>query len=65
MSDSIISVENLSKCYKIGRQSAKGDGLRHVLDQAVRAPFEWLRPEARQKRGGQGDRGCHRGEAFR
>ena len=51
MSDSIISVENLSKCYKIGRQSAKGDGLRHVLEQAVRAPFEWLRPEARQKRG--------------
>lgn len=50
MSESIISVENLSKCYKIGRQAAKGDGLRHVLEQAVRAPFGWLRPEARAKR---------------
>ena len=50
MSESIISVENLSKCYKIGRQASKGDGLRHVLEQAVRAPFSWLRPEARAKR---------------
>ena len=46
----IISVENLSKCYKIGRHAAKGDGLRHVLEQAVRAPFAWFRPEARAKR---------------
>lgn len=50
MSAPIISVENLSKCYKIGRQAAKGDGLRHVLEQAVRAPLGWLRPEARAKR---------------
>jgi lipopolysaccharide transport system ATP-binding protein len=50
MSDSIISVENLSKCYRIGRMAAKGDGLRHVLESAVRAPFNWLRPEARAKR---------------
>jgi lipopolysaccharide transport system ATP-binding protein len=50
MSESIISVENLSKCYKIGRQSDKGDGLRHVLEQAVRAPVNWFRPEARAKR---------------
>ena len=50
MSESIISVENLSKCYKIGRQADKGDGLRHVLEQAVRAPINWFRPEARAKR---------------
>lgn len=50
MSESIISVENLSKCYKIGRQAAKGDGLRHVLENAVRAPFNWLKPEARANR---------------
>lgn len=50
MSESIISVQNLSKCYKIGRQSTKGDGLRHVLEQAVRAPFGWLRPGARANR---------------
>ncbi len=50
MSDPIISVENLSKCYRIGRQSSKGDGLRHVLEQAVRSPFSWLKPEARAER---------------
>ena len=50
MSEPIISVENLSKCYKIGRHSAKGDGLRHVLEQAVRAPFSWLKSESRQDR---------------
>ena len=50
MSEAIISVENLSKRYRIGRQAAKGDGLRHVLEQAVRAPFGWLNTEARAKR---------------
>jgi lipopolysaccharide transport system ATP-binding protein len=42
MSDSIISVENLSKLYLIGRQAEKGDGLRHVLERAVRSPFGWM-----------------------
>jgi lipopolysaccharide transport system ATP-binding protein len=50
MSESIISVENLSKCYKIGRQANQGDGLRHVLEQAVRAPFGWLKSDARAER---------------
>jgi lipopolysaccharide transport system ATP-binding protein len=50
MSDSIISVENLSKCYKIGRQAQKGDGLRHLLEQAVRAPLGWFNAESRAKR---------------
>ena len=49
MSDSIISVNNLSKCYKIGRH-VSGDGLRHVLEQAVRSPLSWFKPEARAKR---------------
>lgn len=51
MSDSIISVENLSKCYKIGRQATQGDGLRHVLERAVRAPFSWMRPGQTEKQG--------------
>ena len=50
MSDAIISVENLSKCYRIGRNLAKGDGFRHVLEQAVRAPLAWMRPETRASR---------------
>ncbi len=39
MSESIISVENLSKRYIIGKQAEKGDGLRHMLERAIRAPF--------------------------
>jgi lipopolysaccharide transport system ATP-binding protein len=50
MSEAIISVENLSKCYKIGRHATQGDGLRHVLEQAVRAPLGWFRPGARAER---------------
>jgi len=50
MSEAIISVENLSKCYKIGRQSTQGDGLRHVLEQAVRAPLGWFKPGSRAER---------------
>jgi lipopolysaccharide transport system ATP-binding protein len=43
MSDSIISVENLSKVYQIGRAASKGDGLRHAIERAVRAPFSMFR----------------------
>lgn len=50
MSDSIISIENLSKRYMIGRQTAKGDGLRHALEGALRAPFAMLNREERSKR---------------
>lgn len=42
MSDSIIFVENLSKIYMIGRKAEKGDGLRHVLERAARAPLGWI-----------------------
>ena len=52
MSESIISVENLSKRYIIGRQAEQGDGLRHVLERAIRAPFSRLgsgRAEKREK----------------
>jgi lipopolysaccharide transport system ATP-binding protein len=43
MSDSIISIENLSKRYMIGRHVAKGDGLRHALEGVLRAPFAMLK----------------------
>jgi lipopolysaccharide transport system ATP-binding protein len=42
-----LEVENLGKRYVIRRQS-QSDGLRHVIEAAVRAPFRWLgarRPE--------------------
>jgi len=42
MSAPIITVDNISKRYLLGKQSAKGDGLRHVLEDAVRAPLRWF-----------------------
>jgi len=38
-----ISIENLGKRYTIGRQRSANDGMRHVLETAVRAPFARLR----------------------
>ena len=49
MSAPIISVENLSKRYFIGHRRS-GDGLRHVIEDAVRNPLAWLK----QKVGEQG-----------
>jgi lipopolysaccharide transport system ATP-binding protein len=46
MSNSVITIENLSKSYVIGRQRSKGDGLRHILQDAALAPWRWLRKAA-------------------
>ena len=46
MSDTVITVENLSKRYVIGRQRSKDDGLRHVLQDAAMASWRWLRRAA-------------------
>ena len=43
MSESIISVNKLSKSYRIDRTAAKGDGLRHLIESAVRSPLGLLR----------------------
>jgi len=48
-SKSVISIEGLSKSYIIGHQAQRGDGLRHVMEGAFRAPAAWLR-QARAKR---------------
>ena len=47
--DNAIAVENLGKRYVIGHQ--RGEGLRHVIETAVRAPLTWLRSrgEARER----------------
>ncbi len=49
MPNHAITIENLSKRYTIGHQQAKDDGLRHTLENAVRAPFEWFRTGRRGK----------------
>ena len=38
-----MRVEDLCKRYLIGHQAAKGDGLRHSMEKAIRAPLTWLR----------------------
>jgi lipopolysaccharide transport system ATP-binding protein len=44
MSNVIISVENLGKCYRINhQQSGPNDGLRHVLNRWATAPLRALR----------------------
>jgi len=51
MNEPIISVENLSKRYLIGRQMEKGDGLRHALERLVRAPLGLFNGRNRENRG--------------
>src|SRR6476660_1405880 len=49
MSNSAITIENLSKRYTIGHQRAKGDGIRHAFESAIRAPISWLRSRRQKK----------------
>ena len=49
MSEPIITVANLSKRYTIGHQRAKGDGLRHALERAVRNPWGWFKAERKRR----------------
>src|SRR5262245_3391375 len=43
MSGAIITFEDLSKCYVIGHRVDKDNGLRHAVERALRAPWDWLR----------------------
>ena len=49
MSNPAITIENLGKRYTIDHQRANGDGMRHVIEGAMRAPLAWLR-SGRQKK---------------
>jgi len=48
MSDTVIRVENLGKKYIIGHQRNGSDGLRHVLQDKLTAPFRWARSKAQR-----------------
>lgn len=50
MSEPIIKVENVSKRYVIGHLRSKDDGLRHVIEDAMRAPLKWLRSRQEEKK---------------
>ena len=60
MSDSVITVENLSKKYTIRHANRRqgDDGLRHVLQDAALAPWRWLRKVANSN-GAYGDCSPH------
>jgi homopolymeric O-antigen transport system ATP-binding protein len=47
--ETVINVEKLSKRYILGHQRSKGDGIRHVLEAAMRAPFAWCRSRHQHK----------------
>jgi len=51
MSDTVISVENLSKKYVLGKSGGQ-EGLRHVIQNVVTAPIRWLkqRPDPNKAR---------------
>src|SRR5271165_2483134 len=44
-----ITIENLGKRYTIGHQQAKGDGMCHAIEGAMRAPLAWLRSRRQEK----------------
>ncbi len=51
MNRAVITVEELSKSYLIGHQSQSGDdGLRHVMENAVRTPINWMSNGTSRKR---------------
>jgi lipopolysaccharide transport system ATP-binding protein len=49
MSDPVISIEKLGKRYTIDHQRSSSDGMRHVIENAMRAPFAWLRSRRQRK----------------
>jgi lipopolysaccharide transport system ATP-binding protein len=56
MSESAITVDKLCKRYIIGHRRSKDDGIRHVIEDVVRAPLQWFR--------GRGARAKARSEEF-
>jgi lipopolysaccharide transport system ATP-binding protein len=47
--ETVVSVENLGKRYQL-RHLRGNDGLRHVIESAVRSPYKWLRSRLEAKR---------------
>jgi lipopolysaccharide transport system ATP-binding protein len=43
VSNPAISIENLGKRYTVDHQRPDGNGIRHVIEGAMRSPFGWLR----------------------
>ena len=52
MSDAIITIENLSKLYYLGNNVRDGRGFRHIIEDAVRNPVQWLKDKSRNLNAG-------------
>lgn len=50
MSDSAITVENLGKRYTLGAQKNKTDGLRHALENTLKAPIRYFSKNKGEKK---------------
>lgn len=49
-SENAIVIEKLGKRYSIGRHRGAQDGMRHAIEELVRAPIQWARRRREQKR---------------
>src|SRR6202522_1588620 len=49
MSDPAIIIENIGKRYNIRHRRAGGEGLRHAIEGAARAPIAWLKSRNQKK----------------
>ena len=48
--DNAIVIEKLGKRYSIGRHRGHRDGMRHAIEEVVRAPIAWVRQRREAKR---------------
>ena len=46
--ETVISVEGLSKKYILGQNKAGSGGLRHAVEDLVKAPVRWVRGEGKK-----------------
>jgi len=45
-----IVIEKLGKRYSLGRQRGSSDGMRHAIEEVVRAPLAWFKQRREEKR---------------
>lgn len=50
MSEAVITVDNLTKRYTLGHKSSKEDGLRHLIEAALRNPLKWFKRQRNRRK---------------
>jgi lipopolysaccharide transport system ATP-binding protein len=64
MSSPVITVENLGKRYTIGQKRSKDDGMRHAIEDKMRAALSWFRSREDPKKPQKTDFWALRGVSF-